>query len=976
MVSLIKRFGTSSISLLNVLLLFRYNALTNEELDSDLIVGANKDEATTAVLSFEPKKEDDGTKFRCTVWNRAMDEGERHQAETSISVNYFPRVSVGPQNPLKVEKGETATLECQVDARPSVDSVKWERNGRFIDTNRRHVIPRVTLENAGSYLCKADNGLGEVGKSELILDVLHSPIVKLPESREAREGEDVRVECQVEANPDPVSVKWYKDGDEEFVQEGKELRLNKVDARSGGRYICSATNYVHASGRSRQARTGNATVEVNVRHRPGKAFIYPEQPVAVEGKSVTLTCGAKPPGYPRPTYRWWKDGDATSQHPMASGSEFTIETVRLASSGKYFCQAFNDLGEGGVGGTYVDVYKAPKLVNEFQATVDKRDGDTGFQVTCSANGKPKPKVRWFKDGTEILDAQSDAMYQVDTSETEQSAQFTVLSTLRYAGQERINGNQLMPTDRGHYTCQFENEVGTTETTMFLKVRHSPVVVHQHNKVAFDIGQTALITCQFQAFPKPSFEWSFQNSFLQVDKINYDSNMTYLDDDIYEGVLKIAKVTKSSYGEYTCKGSNNMGAKRTKIRLQPKGKPEKPENIRTVYTSFDLVTVAWDEGFNGGYDNTMFTIQYKKDGESNPRYRDCRYSNPCNITGLEQHSSYRIRVKASNIKGESKFSAEAPFTTKVDVAKIPKPDNVHFARETKTAFFNVIGTALPLVAKVELENTDGTWSHYDELKLAGSNLGSLGIEEGLVNNLRVRLCLEGDDVICGPYSDDALVVDQSPVTAGTGGPAVWLVAILIIVLVVVLLIVIYVVSKCCCKNRKGNKSNKKTNNRPDIVHPNMNMNYGLENKGVDTSNVSKDPLDDLDGVKANNVYSQQQQHHHNEHQSNSNSNSANGGSVNSQDSLWNVKNNGMIMDPASGAPGMIPYQPQDYGNYDIQQQQMLYQQQMMQQQQQQQQQQDDYAHYPYPAESLHERNQQYLMGDYQQQQQYLTQEQME
>merc|ERR1719340_40703 len=106
----------------------------------------------------------------------------------------------------------------------------------------------------------------------------------------------------------------------------------------------------------------------------------------------------------------------------------------------------------------------------------------------------------------------------------------------------------------------------------------------------------------------------------------------------------------------------------------------------------------------------------------------------------------------------------------------------------------------------------------------------------------------------------------------------------------------------------------------------------------------------------------------EHQSASNSNSANGGSVNSQDSLWNVK----------GAPAMQSQDPammhmmnayqmqsQGYPVYDAMamQQHPGQQQQQQQQLQQQQLQQypEDYTHYPHPEEYLNERNQQFLNG---------------
>ena len=54
--------------------------------------------------------------------------------------------------------------------------------------------------------------------------------------------------------------------------------------------------------------------------------------------------------------------------------------------------------------------------------------------------------------------------------------------------------------------------------------------------------------------------------------------------------------------------------------QPRGKPEKPQNVRPVASSYDFITLAWDEGFDGGYD-TFYTVQFKKLGENVPRYDD-------------------------------------------------------------------------------------------------------------------------------------------------------------------------------------------------------------------------------------------------------------------------------------------------------------------------------------------------------------------
>lgn len=49
--------------------------------------GGSKDHQTTSTLSITPRREDDGAKFRCVVWNRAMAEGQRLDTTVTLSVN-------------------------------------------------------------------------------------------------------------------------------------------------------------------------------------------------------------------------------------------------------------------------------------------------------------------------------------------------------------------------------------------------------------------------------------------------------------------------------------------------------------------------------------------------------------------------------------------------------------------------------------------------------------------------------------------------------------------------------------------------------------------------------------------------------------------------------------------------------------------------------------------------------------------------
>ena len=123
----------------------------------------------------------------------------------------------------------------------------------------------------------------------------------------------------------------------------------------------------------RMERHGNASIVIAVRHAPGKAFIMPEQPTALEGKSVTLECGARPPGFPLPTYRWWRGDGSLSAPPansavLATGSTYTIDSVRLASGGQYLCQPTNELGSGSVAATMLQVWQEPRLTSQLAIT--------------------------------------------------------------------------------------------------------------------------------------------------------------------------------------------------------------------------------------------------------------------------------------------------------------------------------------------------------------------------------------------------------------------------------------------------------------------------------------------------------------------------------------------------------------------------------------------------------------------------------
>ncbi|XP_039154446.1 uncharacterized protein LOC6730930 isoform X2 [Drosophila simulans] len=738
-------------------------------LQSYALKGGSKNHYTNATLQIVPRRADDGAKYKCVVWNRAMPEGHMLETSVTLNVNYYPRVEVGPQNPLKVERDHVAKLDCRVDAKPMVSNVRWSRNGQYVSATPTHTIYRVNRHHAGKYTCSADNGLGKTGEKDIVLDVLYPPIVFIEsKTHEAEEGETVLIRCNVTANPAPINVEWLKEGAPDFRYTGELLTLGSVRAEHAGNYICRSVNIMQPFSSKRVEGVGNSTVALLVRHRPGQAYITPNKPVVHVGNGVTLTCSANPPGWPVPQYRWFRDMDGdigNTQKILSQGPQYSIPKAHLGSEGKYHCHAVNELGIGKIATIILEVHQPPQFLAKLQQHMTRRVGDVDYAVTCSAKGKPTPQIRWIKDGTEILPTRK--MFDIRTTPTDAGGGVVaVQSILRFRGKARPNGNQLLPNDRGLYTCLYENDVNSANSSMHLRIEHEPIVIHQYNKVAYDLRESAEVVCRVQAYPKPEFQWQYGNNpspLTMSSDGHYEISTRMENNDVYTSILRIAHLQHSDYGEYICRAVNPLDSIRAPIRLQPKGSPEKPTNLKILEVGHNYAVLNWTPGFNGGFMSTKYLVSYRRvatpreqtlsDCSGNgyiPSYQisssssnsnhewiefNCFKENPCKLAPLDQHQSYMFKVYALNSKGTSGYSNEILATTKV--SKIPPPLHVSYDPNSHVLGINVAATCLSLIAVVEsLVTRDATvpmWEIVETLTLLPSG-SETTFKEAIINHV--------------------------------------------------------------------------------------------------------------------------------------------------------------------------------------------------------------------------------------------------
>ncbi|XP_067312783.1 neogenin 1a [Pseudorasbora parva] len=161
-----------------------------------------------------------------------------------------------PQDVSKVV-GESVLLPCVVTGYPTA-SVSWMHKDQLIEDSTGRFeqlgggslrIFNLTEEDAGVYICLADNANGSIeAKTELTLKA--SPqFLKKPSHMYAHEATDVIFECEVTGSPAPT-IKWVKNGDavipSDYFKIIKEHNLQVLGLVKSdeGFYQCLAENDV------------------------------------------------------------------------------------------------------------------------------------------------------------------------------------------------------------------------------------------------------------------------------------------------------------------------------------------------------------------------------------------------------------------------------------------------------------------------------------------------------------------------------------------------------------------------------------------------------------------------------------------------------------------------------------------------------------------------------------------------------------
>uniref|UniRef100_UPI003AACDCA7 contactin-1a-like n=1 Tax=Centroberyx gerrardi TaxID=166262 RepID=UPI003AACDCA7 len=476
------------------------------------------------------------------------------------ATGYGPVFEEQPVDTIYPEESPEAkiTMNCRARANPPA-TYKWRLDSSAIDLDADNhyslvggnlvISNPIKNKHVGKYSCVAFNDRGMVISREASVQFGYLDFFS-SEERESvyvKEGQGAVLLCAPPPHyPAELSFRWMLNEFPIFIpldrrrfvsQTTGNLYISKVDSSDSGNYSCFVSSPSISKSVFSKFIPLVPLAERPIRKYPADLKVKFPDTTALVGQNITLECFAL--GNPIPEIRWRKlDGQLPPNHEVRMpGAHLHLYNVQFEDAGTYQCEAVNSKGKD-YHTARVSVEAFPEWVEYINST--EKDISSDYTMSCVASGKPKPHVRWLKDG------------------------------LAHDKKE-LKFSSLTFEDSGMYQCIAENHHGVIYANAELRViACSPTF--EHNPVKRVLGAKngrVVIECRPKAAPKPSFSWSKGTELLS------NSTRVLIWED---GSLEILNVTRADEGRYTCFAENDRGkanstgslsiTEATKITLAP------------------------------------------------------------------------------------------------------------------------------------------------------------------------------------------------------------------------------------------------------------------------------------------------------------------------------------------------------------------------------------------------------------------------
>lgn len=237
---------------------------------------------------------------------------------------------------------------------------------------------------------------------------------------------------------------------------------------------------------------------------------------------------------------------------------------------------------------------------------------------------------------------------------------------------KVIGDGLLITnvtraDNKMFVCQaMQPSTGDIrEQKIQLKVEHQPVFKHPVYAKSEDawgfIGGNVNLTCEVDAEPPPTFEWTWKKHKLQDERVLNVSS--------HKSVLQIRVKDASLFGNYMCKVKNTIGTLEKIFHLQQGIQPPPPDFVELRGANSDLLDIGIHPHKSAektplSQKPIGYRVEYKSKQDKHWRYLDFETNeeNSYILQGLHHDTEYQIKAATRNKAGLSTYTNTSTFRT--------------------------------------------------------------------------------------------------------------------------------------------------------------------------------------------------------------------------------------------------------------------------------------------------------------------------